>query len=82
MPATSIGGEAWTRAYSEVDRDRLVETATQDDRRAQLHRRRAADGRADGELYEDMGLQTQWHQVEDNRANALGTGAAPAAGSR
>jgi acetylornithine deacetylase len=25
------------------------------------------------ELYEEMGLQTQWQQVEENRANALGT---------
>jgi acetylornithine deacetylase len=25
------------------------------------------------QLYEDLGLQTQWQQVEENRANALGT---------
>ena len=32
-------------------------------------------------LYE-LGLQVQWQQVEDGRANALGTWSGPAAGRR
>jgi len=57
----------------QVDRDRLVETASalidvhsftgDEQRMAELMT----------QLFEDMGLQTQWQQVEDNRANALGT---------
>ena len=56
-----------------IDRDRLVETAgrmidvwsfTGDEQRmAELM----------VELYGSLGLQVQWQQVEDNRANALGT---------
>jgi acetylornithine deacetylase len=56
-----------------VDRDRLVDTATRminvhsftgdEQRMAELMTR----------LYDGMGLQTQWQQVEENRANALGT---------
>jgi acetylornithine deacetylase/succinyl-diaminopimelate desuccinylase-like protein len=56
-----------------VDRDRLVETASRlinvhsftgdEQRMAELMR----------QLFEDMGLQTQWQQVEDTRANALAT---------
>ena len=56
-----------------VDRDRLVRTAgslidvhsfTGDEE--SMARRMA-------ELYEELGLQVQWQQVEDGRANALGT---------
>ena len=43
------------------------------DRRAQLHGRRAEDGQLLVGLYEQMGLQVQWQQVEDGRANVLGT---------
>jgi len=56
-----------------VDRDRLVETASQmidvpsftgdEQRMAELM----------VSLYEPLGLQVQWQQVEDSRANALGT---------
>jgi len=62
-----------TVPFIAVDRDRLVETAgrmidvwsfTGDEQ-----------GMADlmVELYRTLGLQVQWQQVEDNRANALGT---------
>ena len=56
-----------------VDRDRLVETAS---RMIDVHsftgdEQRMAELMA--ELFEDLGLQVQWQQVEDNRANALGT---------
>ena len=34
------------------------------------------------ELYDELGLQVQWQQVEDRRANALGTWAARAAARR
>src|SRR3954447_18985646 len=56
-----------------VDRDRLVETAS---RMIGVH---SFTGDEEGmarlmvELYEEMGLQVQWQQVEDGRANALGT---------
>ncbi|MEI7760655.1 MAG: M20/M25/M40 family metallo-hydrolase [Thermoleophilia bacterium] len=55
-----------------IDRDRLVETAgrmidvwsfTGDEQRM---------GELMVELYRALGLQVQWQQVEDNRANALG----------
>jgi acetylornithine deacetylase/succinyl-diaminopimelate desuccinylase-like protein len=56
-----------------VDRDRLVETAG---RMIDVH---SFTGDEEGmarlltELFEALGLQTQWQQVEDGRANALGT---------
>src|SRR5262249_50993384 len=56
-----------------VDRDRLVETAS---RMIGVH---SFTGDEEGmarlmvELFEEMGLQVQWQQVEDGRANALGT---------
>jgi acetylornithine deacetylase len=57
----------------QVDRDRLVETASS---MIDVHSF-TGDEQKMGELmvslYEDMGLATQWHQVEENRANALGT---------
>jgi acetylornithine deacetylase len=55
-----------------VDRDRLVETAS---RLIGVH---SFTGDEQGmarlmvELYDAMGLQSQWQQVEDGRANALG----------
>jgi len=57
----------------QVDRGRLVETASS---MIDVHSF-TGDEQKMGELmvslYEDMGLATQWHQVEENRANALGT---------
>jgi len=56
-----------------VDRDRLVETAG---RMIDVH---SFTGDEQGmaelmvELYRPLRLQTQWQQVEDGRANALGT---------
>jgi acetylornithine deacetylase/succinyl-diaminopimelate desuccinylase-like protein len=56
-----------------VDRDRLVETAS---RMIGVHSF-TGDEQAMAELmvslYEELGLQVQWQQVEDGRANALGT---------
>ena len=56
-----------------VDRDRLVEAAS---RMIDVHSFTGDEQRMAElmtQLFEDMGLQTQWQQVEDNRANALGT---------
>src|SRR3954447_17779192 len=56
-----------------IDRDRLVDTAT---RMINVHSFTGDEQRMGGlmtQVYEGMGLQTQWQQVEDNRANALGT---------
>ena len=63
-----------------VDRDRLVETAS---RMIDVHsftgdEQRMAELMAS--LYEDMRLHVQWQQVEDNRANALGTWAGAGGG--
>jgi acetylornithine deacetylase/succinyl-diaminopimelate desuccinylase-like protein len=57
----------------QIDRDRLVATASSlvdvhsftGDEERMAHRM--------VELYEELGLQVQWQQVEENRANALGT---------
>ena len=55
-----------------IDRDRLVETAS---RMIGVH---SFTGDEEGmarlmvELYDSMGLSSQWQQVEDGRANALG----------
>ncbi len=55
-----------------VDRERLVDTAS---RMIGVH---SFTGDEEGmarlmvELYEELGLQVQWQQVEDGRANALG----------
>src|SRR4029079_15015757 len=64
-----------------VDRDRLVETAGRmidiwsftgsEEPMAELM----------VELYRGLGLQTQWQQVEDGRANALGTWAGSGGGA-
>jgi acetylornithine deacetylase/succinyl-diaminopimelate desuccinylase-like protein len=56
-----------------VDRERLVETAS---RMIGVHsftgdEQRMAEVMVS--LYDELGLQTQWQQVEDGRANALGT---------
>jgi acetylornithine deacetylase/succinyl-diaminopimelate desuccinylase-like protein len=56
-----------------VDRDRLVETAS---RMIGVHSFTGDEQRMAElmvELFEELGLQTQWQQVEDNRANALGS---------
>jgi len=56
-----------------VDRDRLVETAS---RMINVHSFTGDEQRMAElmtQLYEAVGLQTQWQQVEENRANALGT---------
>jgi acetylornithine deacetylase len=56
-----------------VDRDRLVETAS---RMIDVHSFTGDEQRMAelmSSLYEDMGLHVQLQQVEDNRANALGT---------
>jgi acetylornithine deacetylase/succinyl-diaminopimelate desuccinylase-like protein len=63
-----------------VDRDRLVDTAS---RMVNVHsftgdEQRMADLMVS--LYEDMGLQVQLQQVEDGRANALGTWAGAGGG--
>jgi acetylornithine deacetylase len=56
-----------------IDRDRLVDTAS---RMIGVHsftgdEQRMAELMA--ELYEELGLRVQWQQVEDGRANALGS---------
>ncbi len=58
---------------SPIDRDRLVDTATE---MVNVHsftgdEQRMADLMAS--IFDEMGLQVQRQQVEDNRANALGT---------
>jgi len=56
-----------------VDRDRLVETAS---RLIDMHSFTGDEenmARLMVELYEELGLQVQWQQVEEGRANALGT---------
>ena len=56
-----------------VDRDRLVETA------GRMIDVRSFTGDEQGmaelmvDLYRSLGLHVQWQQVEDGRANALGT---------
>src|SRR3954453_6231619 len=57
----------------QVDRDRLVETAP---RMIRIHSFTGGEegmARLMAELYDELGLQVQWQQVEDGRANALGT---------
>ena len=44
-----------------------------DGRHPELHGQRAGDGRVDGLALRGAGLRPQWQQVEDGRANALGT---------
>ncbi len=56
-----------------VDRDRLVETATRLVNVPSFTGDEEAAARLMVELYEALGLQVQWQQVEEGRANALGT---------
>ena len=63
-----------------VDRDRLVDTAS---RLVNVHSFTGDEenmARLMVELYEELGLQVQWQQVEDGRANALGTWAGAGGG--
>jgi acetylornithine deacetylase len=56
-----------------IDRERLVETAS---RLIGVHSFTGDEQRLAElmvSLYDELGLQTQWQQVEDGRANALGT---------
>jgi acetylornithine deacetylase/succinyl-diaminopimelate desuccinylase-like protein len=55
-----------------VDRDRLVETASRLVGVPSFTGDEEAAARLMVELYESIGLQVQWQQVEDGRANALG----------
>jgi acetylornithine deacetylase/succinyl-diaminopimelate desuccinylase-like protein len=55
-----------------VDRDRLVETATRLVNVPSFTGDEEAAARLMVELYEALGLQVQWQQVEVGRANALG----------
>src|SRR3954451_9243657 len=71
--AARTGAAGDGAAVLRIDRDRLVETASSlidvhsftGDEQAMAERM--------VELYDELGLQVQWQQVEDRRANALGT---------
>jgi acetylornithine deacetylase/succinyl-diaminopimelate desuccinylase-like protein len=57
----------------DVDRDRLIDTAS---RMIDVHSFTGDEenmARLMADLYEELGLQVQWQQVEEGRANALGT---------
>jgi acetylornithine deacetylase len=54
-----------------IDRDRLVETATRLVNVPSFTGDEEAAARLMVELYEALGLQVQWQQVEEGRANAL-----------
>ncbi len=56
-----------------VDRDRLVETASRLVGVPSFTGDEEAAARLMVELYESLGLHVQWQQVEEGRANALGT---------
>jgi acetylornithine deacetylase len=56
-----------------VDRDRLVETASRLVDVPSFTGDEEAAARVMVELFEALGLQVQWQQVEEGRANALGT---------
>ncbi len=56
-----------------VDRDRLVETATRLVGVPSFTGDEEPAARLMVELFEELGLQVQWQQVEEGRANALGT---------
>ena len=55
-----------------VDRDRLVDTASRLVDVPSFTGDEEAAARLMAELYESLGLQVQWQQVEEGRANALG----------
>jgi acetylornithine deacetylase/succinyl-diaminopimelate desuccinylase-like protein len=63
-----------------IDRDRLVDTASQmiDVHSFTGNEQRMAELMAS--IFESTGLHVQWQQVEDNRANALGTWAGAGGG--
>jgi acetylornithine deacetylase len=56
-----------------VDRDRLVDTASRLVDVPSFTGDEEAAARLTVELFESLGLQVQWQQVEEGRANALGT---------
>jgi acetylornithine deacetylase/succinyl-diaminopimelate desuccinylase-like protein len=56
-----------------VDRDRLVETASRLVNVPSFTGDEEPAARLMVELFESLGLQVQWQQVEEGRANALGT---------
>jgi acetylornithine deacetylase len=56
-----------------VDRERLVQTASQLVDVPSFTGDEEAAARLMVELFESLGLQVQWQQVEEGRANALGT---------
>jgi acetylornithine deacetylase/succinyl-diaminopimelate desuccinylase-like protein len=56
-----------------VDRDRLVEWALRAVSTPSFTGDEEAMGRLMEETFAEMGLQTQWQQVEEGRANVLGT---------
>jgi acetylornithine deacetylase len=63
-----------------IDRDRLVDTAS---RMIGVHSFTGDEqrmGELMRDLFDDMGLQTQWQQVEENRANVVGTWAGTGGG--
>jgi acetylornithine deacetylase len=64
-----------------VDRDRLVETASRLVDVPSFTGDEEAAARLMVELYESLGLQLQWQQVEEGRANALGIWQGAGAGS-
>jgi acetylornithine deacetylase/succinyl-diaminopimelate desuccinylase-like protein len=63
-----------------ADRDRLVETATRLVNVPSFTGDEEAAARLMVELYESLGLQVQWQQVEEGRANALGIWSGAAGG--
>jgi len=63
-----------------VDRDRLVETATRLVNVPSFTGDEEAAARLMVELYESLDLHVQWQQVEEGRANALGTWAGAGGG--
>ncbi len=63
-----------------IDRDRLVETASSLIDVHSFTGSEEAMARRMAELFEGLGLQVQWQQVEDGRANVLGTWAGAGGG--
>ena len=63
-----------------VDRDRLVDTASRLVGVPSFTGDEETAARLMVELFESMGLQVQWQQVEEGRANALGTWAGAGGG--
>ena len=63
-----------------VDRERLVETATRLIDVPSFTGDEEAAARVMVELFDELGLQVQWQQVEEGRANALGVWAGAGGG--